>query len=110
MKRVIGLIGLLFSSMSFAHNDDSAPSLGSWYKDLNKSVAACMLQSAFELKDMGIRDIVENNYGIYGVYRGNRVVVKCMERDANSTLLVMVAGHDHDVVEVLRNRIVKAIN
>lgn len=110
MKQLLFILTVTLSSTCIAHDSNNVPSLGSWYKDIDKSVAACMLQSAFELKDMGVKHMVENDYGVYGVYKGNRIVVKCMERKKHSTLLVMVAGADHDLVEVIRNRIVSAIH
>jgi hypothetical protein len=108
--RVFSLFLLLaISNLSYAHDADKAPALGSWYKNLDKSVSACKLQSVFKVKDIGVTNIVENDFGIYGIYKGNRVVVKCMKQGENSTLLVMVAGSDHGSVEAIRNQLVKGI-
>ncbi len=108
--RVFSLLFLVvISNFSYAHDAAKVPSLGSWYKDLDKSVSACKLQSLYKVKDIGVLNIVETDFGIYGAYKGNRVVVKCMARGEKSTLLVMVAGSDHDSVEAIRNRLVKVI-
>lgn len=53
---------------------------------------------------------VENEYGIYGTYKGNTVVVKCLAMgEGKSKVWVAVAGYDRDAVELVRNLIVKEI-
>jgi len=92
-----------------AHTADTPPELWSWFKQLSKSKAACKIQSSFILDKIGVKNLVENDYGIYGTYRNNRVVVKCLEQNANSLLWVAVAGQDKDSVELIRNKIVADI-
>ncbi|WP_372964039.1 hypothetical protein [Marinobacter sp.] len=99
-----------FCGACFAHEPERAPELWSWFKDLNKSVSACEIQSSFALKKMGLENQVENDYGIYGTFKGNRVVVKCLAMgEGKSKVWVAVAGNDRDAVELVRNRIVKEI-
>ena len=53
---------------------------------------------------------VENEYGIYGNVKSNRVVVKCIELSPNqSKLMVAVAGYNRDSVELVRNKIIVSI-
>lgn len=103
------LVGLV-SSSSFAGDVNRPPELWSWFKDLNKSADACQIQSSFILDKLKITDRVENENGIYGVYKTNRIVVKCLAQGEKSKLMVAVAGHDRDSVELLRNLIIKEIN
>ena len=53
---------------------------------------------------------VVNQYGVYGTYRSNRVVVKRLSQEQRSNVWGTVAGYDRDSVELLRNKIVKEIN
>ncbi|HDZ39144.1 MAG TPA: hypothetical protein ENH62_12795 [Marinobacter sp.] len=109
MKKLI-LAFVLFSGSCFAHEPEKAPELWSWFKDLDKSAAACEIQSSFALQKIGIENQVENEYGIYGTYKGNRVVVKCLAMEkGKSKVWVAVAGNDRDAVELVRNMIVKEI-
>lgn len=82
------------------------PELWSWYKNMNKSAEACKLQSQFILEKIGIENIVHNEYGVYGTYTSNRIVIKCLPNNENSLLWVAVAGSDRDSVEILRNKII----
>lgn len=101
---------VLFSGACFAHEPEKAPELWSWFKDLDKSAAACEIQSSFALQTIGLENQIENEYGIYGTYKGNRVVVKCLAMgEGKSKVWVAVAGHDRDAVELVRNIIVKEI-
>ena len=94
---------------TYAHDSNKPPELWSLFKDINKSVAACKIQSSFILEKIGVKNLVENNYGIYGVYKNNRVVVKCVDRGEESTLWVAIAGIDRDSVELIRNKIITDI-
>lgn len=104
MKRIILLLILPFSV--FAHESNKPPELWSWFKDMNKSSEACKIQSSFILDKIGVKDIKQNEYGVYGVFQSNRIVVKCLPKDKNSILWVAVAGTDRDSVELIRNKIV----
>ncbi len=110
MKSIVLLISLLLPLSSFAHSSNKAPELWSWFKDMEKSTDACRIQSAYILKKLGIANLVENNYGIYGTLKTNRIVVKCLPVENRSLLWVAVAGTDRDSVELIRNIIVKEIN
>lgn len=90
---------------------DKSPELWSWIKDLNKSKEACEIQSSYILQSIKLENQKENDYGIYGNVKSNRVVVKCIEISKNSSkLMVAVAGNNRDSVEIVRNEIVKSIN
>tara|TARA_R110002050_G_scaffold273764_1_gene417938 strand:+ start:348 stop:674 length:327 start_codon:yes stop_codon:yes gene_type:complete len=102
------LITIVFSTLAWA--DDQPPELWSWLKDLNKSKEACEIQSSYTLKALGLENQIENEYGIYGNVKSNRVVVKCIEISENrSKLMVAVAGNKKDSVAMVRNKIVKSI-
>ena len=101
----------LAASPISASEPKEPPHLWSWIKDLNKSREACEIQSAYALRKLKLSSQVENDYGIYGTVKGNRVVVKCIAiSDTSSKVLVAVAGINKDAVERVRNEIVKAIN
>lgn len=107
MKALI-ILSLLFSSLAYA--EQKPPELWSWFKDLNKSKEACEIQSSFILQDLGLDNQVENEYGIYGNIKSNRVVVKCIAiSDGKSTLMVAVAGNDRQSVALVRDKIVQSI-
>lgn len=104
-----GLI-LLFLLSGSAYAAENPPELWSWFKDLNKSKEACEIQSSYALQVIGLENQIENEYGIYGNIKSNRVVVKCIEiSPTQSKLMVAVAGHNRDSVELLRNKIVESI-
>ena len=111
-RNVIALIALLLSSPPVLANEpEEPPQLWSWIKDLNKSKEACEIQSSYVLRKLKLSNQVENEYGIYGSVKRNRVVVKCIAiSDTSSKLLVAVAGNNKHSVELLRNEIVKAIS
>lgn len=91
--------------------NDKPPELWSWFKDLSKSKEACEIQSAYVLNAIGLENQVENEYGIYGNVKSNRVVVKCISLSSDtSKLIVSVAGNNRDSVEIVRNKIVHSIN
>jgi len=106
----VGALGVLVSFLANAGGDEIPPELWSWFKDMNKSAEACEIQSAYILDKLKVSNIVENEYGIYGVYKSNRIVVKCIPQGDKSKLFVAVAGYNRDSVELLRNLIVKEIN
>ena len=93
----------------FAHDDDSPPQLWSWFKDLNKSVKECRHDGLYALETLRVRNIVQNQYGIYGTYRSNRIVVKCLKMKNKSKVWVAVAGFKKASVEALRNKILDEI-
>lgn len=96
---------------SFSQASERPPELWSWIKDLDKSKQACEIQSSYVLQELNLENQVENDYGIYGNVKSNRVVVKCIEIAATkSKLLVAVAGQDRDSVEIVRNKIIQSIN
>jgi hypothetical protein len=91
--------------------ESKPPELWSSIKDLNKSKEACEIQSAYMLKSINLENQIENKYGIYGNVKSNRVVVKCIEISARkSKLMVAVAGNNKDSVEIVRNKIIRAIH
>ena len=109
MKKWMLALGF-FCEACLAHEPGKVPELWSWFKDLNKSASACEIQSSFALQKIGLENQVENEYGVYGTYKGNRVVVKCLAMgEGKSKAWVAVAGHDRDAVELVRNIIVKEI-
>jgi hypothetical protein len=102
------LFSILFASSVWSN--ESPPELWSWIKDLKKSKEACEIQSSYALQSLSLENRVENQFGIYGTVRSSRVVVKCIAISASeSKLLVAVAGHDRDAVELVRNEIVQSI-
>ena len=106
-KAVLVLLFLL-SGPTLA--EEKPPELWSWFKDLNKSKEACEIQSSYALQVLGLENQVENEYGIYGNVKSNRVVVKCIEISPNqSKLMVAVAGYNRDSVELVRNKIIDSI-
>lgn len=108
MKWTTFLFLTAFSTAVFAGNP---PELWSWFKDLDKSKEACEIQSSYVLRSINLEDQVENEYGIYGNVKSNRVVVKCIAISrTQSKLMVVVAGNNRDSVELVRNKIIKAIN
>ena len=108
MKRLFISI-FLITQVSWA--EQKPPELWSWFKDLSKSKEACEIQSSFVLKKIGLKNQVQNQYGIYGNVKSNRVVVKCIEISAKqSKLMVAVAGNNRASVEIIRNEIIKLIN
>ena len=111
MKYWIPVVLLFVGFNVFAEEKNGAPELWTWIKDVNKSKAACEIQSSYILKKLNLSNQVENDYGIYGNVKSNRVVVKCIAiTDTSSKLLVAVAGNDRGSVELVRNIIVKSIN
>ena len=110
MKAWVAVFGL-FCGTCLAQGAERVPEIWSWFKDLDKSASACEIQSSFSLQKIGIENQVENEHGIYGTYKGNRVVVKCLAMgEGKSKVWVAVAGNDRDAVELVRNLIVRAIN
>ena len=101
---------LLFLLSGSAIAEEKPPELWSWFKDLSKSKEACEIQSSYALQVIGLENQVENEYGIYGNVRSNRVVVKCIEiSPTRSKLMVAVAGYNRDSVELVRNKIISSI-
>jgi len=104
------LIVILFSNNIVAHEIDKPPELWSWFKDLQKSKETCLTQSFLALSEVGIKNITQNEYGFYGNIENNRVVVKCLSNDLNSSkVMVAVAGTKRKSVETIRNNIIKLI-
>ena len=110
MRLTVLVFAFLLSSTAMAESVDKPPELWSWIKDLNKSKEACEIQSSFVLRKLNVSNQVENEYGIYGNIKSNRIVVKCISiNEKASKLLVAVAGSNRDSVELVRNEIVKSI-
>lgn len=110
MKILIASLLLVFSVSVFSHENTEPPELWSWFKDLNKSKEACEIQSSYTLEKLKLENQVENQYGIYGNIKSNKIVVKCIAiSKTKSKLLVAVAGLNRDSVELVRNLIVKSI-
>ena len=110
MKTILTTLLLITPLISFSHTPNTVPALGSWFKTLTKSYEACRIQSNFVLQKIGVTNLVETDYGIYGNFKNNRVVVKCLDQQKKSIVWVAVAGMDYDSTELLRNKIVKEIN
>lgn len=100
---------MIFPLTSFAHESEKPPELWSWFKNMNKSSEACKIQSSFILEKIGVKNVVQNEHGVYGVYASNRIVIKCLSQDTKSILWVAVAGSDRDSVELIRNKIVSDV-
>ena len=109
--RIILSILIAFISISVSsHEVEKAPELWSWFKDLDKSKEACEIQSSFTLSILNLENQIENEYGIYGNIKSNKVVVKCIAvSDHKSKLMVAVAGYNRDSVELIRNKVVSSI-
>lgn len=110
MNIKILLLSLVLPVTAYAHDSKRPPELWSWFKDMNKSSEACMIQSSFILDKIGIENITHNDYGVYGTYKSNRIVIKCLPKDKKSLLWVAVAGSDKDSVEIIRNKIVSDVS
>lgn len=109
MKRLLLAFSCYLPLTAITH-EVQPPELWSWFKDLNKSKEACEIQSTFVMDKLKVEDVISNAYGIYGNVKSNRVVVKCISISENvSKLMVAVAGHNKDSVELVRNQIVKSI-
>ncbi|MES2822550.1 MAG: hypothetical protein V4732_03040 [Pseudomonadota bacterium] len=109
MKKVILAFLCVLSPLSYANSQSTPPELWSWFKDLNKSAKACEIQSSFILQKLKVENQTENEYGLYGNIKGNRIVVKCIAMGETSKLWVAVAGNDRDSVEYVRNLLIKEI-
>jgi hypothetical protein len=110
MKKVVLAFVLVFAGSVQAETPERPPELWSWVKDLSKSKEACEIQSSFVLKKLNVQNQVENEYGIYGLVKSNRIVVKCIAiSERSSKLLVAVAGQNRDSVELIRNEIVALV-
>ena len=109
--RIILLILIAFISInSSSHEVEKAPELWSWFKDLDKSKEACEIQSSFILSELNLENQTENEYGIYGNIKSNKVVVKCIALvGRKSKLMVAVAGYNRDSVELIRNKVINSI-
>jgi len=108
INRAVLILLLLLSGSALA--EEKPPELWSSFKDLSKSKEACEIQSSYALQVLGLENQVENEYGIYGNVKSNRVVVKCIELSPNqSKLMVAVAGYNRDSVELVRNKIIVSI-
>src|SRR5690606_32739749 len=93
-KKILALLFLLSEPALAA---EKPPELWSSFKDLSKSKEACEVQSSYALQVFGLENQVENENGIYGNVKSNRVVVKCIEiSPTQSKLMVAVAGHNKD--------------
>lgn len=113
MKYILATFSFMiaFSSNVASAGNEKPPELWSWIKDLSKSKEACEIQSSYVLNKLKLENQIENEYGIYGNVKTNRVVVKCIAiTESTSKLLVAVAGNNKDSVELVRNIIVKSIN
>ena len=100
---------LSYSSLSYSKESSTPPELWSWFKDLNKSAKACEIQSSFIFQKLNVENQIQNEYGLYGNIKGNRVVIKCIAMGEKSKLWVAVAGNDKDSVEFIRNLFIKEI-
>jgi len=78
MKKLALTCVCFITSLSHADNQSKPPELWSWFKDLDKSSKACEIQSSFVLNKLKIENQTENQYGIYGNIKDNRIVVKCI--------------------------------
>ncbi len=109
MKKVIFVFACFISSLSYSSSQSTPPELWSWFKDLDKSAKACEIQSSFILQKLKVENQTENEYGLYGNIKSNRIVIKCIAIGEKSKLWVAVAGNDKDSVEYIRNLLIKEI-
>jgi len=52
----------------FLHQSEKPPELWSWFKDMNKSSEACKIQSSFIIDKTGVKNIIQNEYGVYATF------------------------------------------
>lgn len=109
MNTKIIILLLIAPFASFAHESKNPPELWSWFKNMNKSSEACKIQSSFILEKIGVKNVVQNEHGVYGTYLSNRIVIKCLPKESKSILWVAVAGSDRDSVKLIRNKIIKDV-
>ena len=76
---------------------------------MNKSKEACEIQSPYIFQSLKLENQYENEHGVYGNVKSNRVVVKCIYITEIKSKL-MVAGNKRDSVRIVRNKIIESIN
>ena len=110
MRTILFMLFAVFSINASSHEAEQAPELWSWFKDLDKSKEACEIQSSFTLSQLNLENQTENEHGIYGNIKSNKVVVKCIAiAERKSKLMVAVAGYNRDSVELIRNKVIRSI-
>jgi len=110
MKSFILLITIFISNNLIAHEIDNPPELWSSFKDLKKSKEACEVESFLAVSLIDLKNTIQNEYGIYGNIKNNKIVIKCMSIGLNkSKVMVAVAGSNRKSVEYLRNKIIRLI-
>jgi hypothetical protein len=83
------------------------PQLWSDHKQLSISVHACGLKGYGALLALGFSSVVQNGDYSYGNFLANRAAVKCVANDKGSFVYVAVAGQHKDIVEKLRNEVMR---
>ncbi|NRQ42515.1 hypothetical protein HRH59_08000 [Rheinheimera sp. YQF-2] len=83
------------------------PQLWSGHKVLKLPVEQCAAKGKAVLETMQFGSVVQNGNYVYGNYLQNRVAVKCVALDSGSFLYVAVAGKQKEIVEQLRNEVVR---
>jgi len=110
MRIILSIFIAVLSINVSSHELEQAPELWSWFKDLSKSKEACEIQSSFTLSQINLENQTENEHGIYGNIKSNKVVVKCIAiAEHKSKLMVAVAGYNRDSVELIRNKVINSI-
>lgn len=89
-------------------NDELAPpQLWSDHKQLSISVGTCSLKGYAALVSLGFSSVVQNGNYAYGNFLSNRAAVKCVANDKGSFVYVAIAGQHKEVVEKLRNELIR---
>ena len=83
------------------------PQLWSDHKQLSISVGACGLKGYGALLALGFSSVVQNGDYSYGNFLSNRAAVKCVANDKGSFVYVAIAGQHKDIVEKLRNEVMR---
>ena len=71
------------------------------------SVHACGLKGYGALISLGFSSVVQNGDYSYGNFLSNRAAVKCVANDKGSFVYVAIAGQHKDIVEKLRNEVIR---
>lgn len=87
--------------------EPAPPQLWSDHKQLDISVRACSLKGYGALLALGFSSVVQNGDYSYGNFLANRAAVKCVANDKGSFVYIAIAGQQKDLVEKLRNEVMR---
>lgn len=86
------------------------PHLWSHHKSLPISAEVCAGRALAALNAYEFTSVVRNGTYTYGNLGSNRAVLKCVEREEESSFIyIAVAGPDKSVVESLRNKLARSL-